>query len=903
MSRVHSFDSKASAGSITRVAGNTSAGMAPAVQEHKAKIRNILRGPAVQAKLTISEPDDEYEREADRVADEVMRMPEDSVAGISAAPEGVQGMCEECEETEAGAVVREFVRAEQEEVESVESHSRAPGSAPSVTLHSDRPPLAQTSRLQGAELEDEETEPADSQRRDDPADDPDVVRYEAEADDAAERVVAMAEPDSRTRMGRWNGQGSRRGGGDGGDRMPEEVRQSMASRFGFDFGHVRIHTDGEAATLTRQLGARAFTRGHDIYFAAGTFDPASPEGERLLAHELAHVVQQSKGATSGATIRRDSRTAGQAAPEHRAGSVADSLSAAPGGAAQALPAVTGIAVGAELGVGRQIRATVQLAPGTPRRTRLTWSLNGAPAGVTIQSRDRGATIRAAPAALASAGGVFTVQCSLAATPADSFTSPNITLVGIAGVTFTPAPAFPAPVPTSTLAAVTGPANTVEPNRDGLAGNTATVNVVTAPAGRPTTVTLPRSLGAAIAGNIVTPGQTTGNIRVRVSDNATGTRRDETLPVNPVPRRLNAFTAQAPAPASYGVLNTLGWQRSDATANPLNRIVGETITGGGRDDFGFTPAINGIGPNPAPIPGLSVPANAWTDQLITGAGAAAGAAGDANPINVNRFEGPGAAARMPRIWILRQGFHYSDWAGNWSNEFDRGIHRRSLIRRAFNNYIFRTEHIFPLARARTFNEPYAGPPVIILNNFTATPQPAGVPALAADNTATATITVNSSVAGRNVNWTSVGANAMNFAIPAAGAAAPVANPATVTAPAPGRYTVRVVDSVFPNRRVEGTVRAVPVRFRSLRSPRRVAAGTLTADVTVRADPGNRIVNWTVDGASAAAGVTIVGVVPGAPAAAARGATVTRPAGFTGRVTVTATDSVVAAATAPRVIDFG
>lgn len=61
-----------------------------------------------------------------------------------------------------------------------------------------------------------------------------------------------------------------------------------------DFSNVRVHADSEAAQMSRELGARAFTYGHDIYFGAGQYNPQSRQGEHLLAHELTHVVQQEK---------------------------------------------------------------------------------------------------------------------------------------------------------------------------------------------------------------------------------------------------------------------------------------------------------------------------------------------------------------------------------------------------------------------------------------------------------------------------------------------------------------------------------------------------------------------------------------------------------------------------------
>jgi hypothetical protein len=69
----------------------------------------------------------------------------------------------------------------------------------------------------------------------------------------------------------------------------------MDEAFGTEFSEVRLHTGDEAQAMNRELGARAFTHGRDIYFNRGEFRPETPEGKRLLAHELAHVVQQRGG--------------------------------------------------------------------------------------------------------------------------------------------------------------------------------------------------------------------------------------------------------------------------------------------------------------------------------------------------------------------------------------------------------------------------------------------------------------------------------------------------------------------------------------------------------------------------------------------------------------------------------
>jgi hypothetical protein len=89
--------------------------------------------------------------------------------------------------------------------------------------------------------------------------------------------------------------------------MPETLRRSMEGGFGADFGQVRLHTGRNAAELSDAIQAKAFTRGRDIYFAGGQYNPGSQAGQRLLAHELTHVVQQG---AAGAAAKGISRSAG-----------------------------------------------------------------------------------------------------------------------------------------------------------------------------------------------------------------------------------------------------------------------------------------------------------------------------------------------------------------------------------------------------------------------------------------------------------------------------------------------------------------------------------------------------------------------------------------------------------------
>ncbi len=110
--------------------------------------------------------------------------------------------------------------------------------------------------------------------------------FEREADRAAEEVTRDAGPGPRGEAGRSGGP------------LDPGTREWMEARFGWDFSGVRVHADGRAAESARGVDALAYTVGRDVVFGEGRYDPASVEGRRLLAHELAHVVQQG-GAEEG----------------------------------------------------------------------------------------------------------------------------------------------------------------------------------------------------------------------------------------------------------------------------------------------------------------------------------------------------------------------------------------------------------------------------------------------------------------------------------------------------------------------------------------------------------------------------------------------------------------------------
>jgi hypothetical protein len=79
-----------------------------------------------------------------------------------------------------------------------------------------------------------------------------------------------------------------------GSSLSPETNGFMSNAFGADFTEVKIHTGANAVQLNKQLGAKAFTHGNNIFFNQGEYNPQSTNGKHLLAHELTHTIQQSK---------------------------------------------------------------------------------------------------------------------------------------------------------------------------------------------------------------------------------------------------------------------------------------------------------------------------------------------------------------------------------------------------------------------------------------------------------------------------------------------------------------------------------------------------------------------------------------------------------------------------------
>ena len=173
-----------------------------------------------------------------------------------------------------------------------------------------------------------------------------------------------------------------------GEPLPAPLKAEMEAGFGADFSQVRMHTGSTSGQLNTELGAKAFTHGRDVFFGEGQFDPESDKGKELVAHELAHTVQQGEakplapagpGAKGGAEKGGSSPTPAVESPEAKtaAPEVAEVPAVTPegavGGEAEAASAEAGQGgeedgekEKGEEGGGKKVKKTRANAPKAPQ---------------------------------------------------------------------------------------------------------------------------------------------------------------------------------------------------------------------------------------------------------------------------------------------------------------------------------------------------------------------------------------------------------------------------------------------------------------------------------------------------------------------------------------------------------
>jgi len=209
-------------------------------------------GGVIQPKLTIGAPNDKYEQEADRVADQVMRMPDPQV----------QRNCTSCGDIDEEQIQTKAIGDQVIPIDYVQRQEEEP--------------------------EEEEEEPVQAKLTDNNR----LQRQEEEAGEEEEELVQPKSLKNKALLvntGLHNKIQSLKGSG---QPLSASTRAFFQPRFGRNFSNVRVHTGAKAAGAAKSINAKAFTTGKDVVFGTGQYAPETTAGKQLLAHELTHVVQQ-----------------------------------------------------------------------------------------------------------------------------------------------------------------------------------------------------------------------------------------------------------------------------------------------------------------------------------------------------------------------------------------------------------------------------------------------------------------------------------------------------------------------------------------------------------------------------------------------------------------------------------
>ncbi len=210
-----------------------------------------------QTKLTVGQPGDRYEKEADSVANAVVNRSNHETPSV-----------------------------QEKEISSIQRTSLAtPAEDEKLTTAEDRMEKDKLIQEQADETQKEEENQEPVQAMHEPNEQ--KPREEEENQAIQQKSTRGHSTPSKKGLSKQLRKKKNRG-----KKMSTRVRKQMESAFGKDFAQVNIHTDDEAVSMNQKLHAQAFTTGNHIYFNQGKYNPETGAGQRLLAHELTHVVQQ-----------------------------------------------------------------------------------------------------------------------------------------------------------------------------------------------------------------------------------------------------------------------------------------------------------------------------------------------------------------------------------------------------------------------------------------------------------------------------------------------------------------------------------------------------------------------------------------------------------------------------------
>ena len=262
---------------------------------------------AVQPKLKVGQPGDKYEKEADSVAEKVVNSNNDSASvqkmgteeEVQSKPlvETISTGIQKMEEEPIQQMNEEEGLQKMEEEEPVQKMNEEEG----LQKMEEEEPVQKMSEEEGLQKMEEE-EPI--QKKDEEEVQAKTIEHSSHDHHVQKSCNCPAckgkavqkksnnQDHSHKKTPARGFENSLNSSKGKGQQLDGGVQRSMENAIGADFSGVRVHTDSQAVQMNKDIGARAFTHGNDVYFNNNQYDPKSKSGKFLLAHELTHTVQQ-----------------------------------------------------------------------------------------------------------------------------------------------------------------------------------------------------------------------------------------------------------------------------------------------------------------------------------------------------------------------------------------------------------------------------------------------------------------------------------------------------------------------------------------------------------------------------------------------------------------------------------
>ncbi len=255
------------------------------------KANGMFIAPKVQRKLKIGESNDKYEQEADHVANQVVSHTNSDRVQKKGTEDEIQ---QKPLANQITPLVQRTATSEEEPLQkaAAEDEAQKKNEEEPIQKAEEEEPVQKMEEEEAVQKmsEEEPVQKAEQEESVQKVEEKDLSNNIQKKEDDEVQTKELQQAPSKTNNTTFESRlNSKKGNG---NPLDSSTKSRMEGAFGTTFNNVNIHTDSEAASMSSDINAQAFAHGQDVFFNKGKYNPGTPEGDMLLAHELTHTIQQ-----------------------------------------------------------------------------------------------------------------------------------------------------------------------------------------------------------------------------------------------------------------------------------------------------------------------------------------------------------------------------------------------------------------------------------------------------------------------------------------------------------------------------------------------------------------------------------------------------------------------------------